>query len=135
MPHSEGVLDGRSGFRGCPGEEVLQEDLHQGCDRDWGNSLGGELCLAGHEPSRRRDLPDLDRASDHAERQRPAAQGRCAAARDAGDDAAVQAEPHGHQARLRSRRVRSLHGSDRRREPIRLLDPDAPGAWKVRRHH
>ena len=54
------------------------------------------------------------RAADHAQRQRPAARRGRHEAGDAGEDAALQAGPDRHQARLRPRRMRRLHGADRR---------------------
>ncbi len=68
------------------------------------------------------------RAAHDADRQRPAAPRRRDEAGNARDDAALQARPHRHEARLRSFRVRRLHGADRRRAALLVLDPHAHGA-------
>ena len=69
--------------------------------------------------------PGVGRAADHAERQRAGAPRRRHEAGNAGDDAPLQAGPHRHQARVRPRRVRRLHGAHRRRAALLLLGPDA----------
>ena len=79
---------------------------------DCGPALGARLGRAPH--------------LDH--RQRPGAPRRCAEAGNPGDDAPLQAGAHRHQARLRSRRVRRLHGAGRRRAALFVLDAHALAA-------
>ena len=62
------------------------------------------------------------RTPRHAQRQWPRPSGRRAAERDVDPHAPLQARPHRHQARLRSLRVRQLHGDARRRRDLFLLD-------------
>ena len=64
------------------------------------------------------------RAADHHQRERNAAARRCDEAGNPGMDAALQARPYRDQARLRPRRVRRLHRSDRRCAPLQLLHAD-----------
>ena len=68
------------------------------------------------------------RAADHDHRQRPSAPRRRDEAGDAGVDAALQAWPHRHQARMRPRRVRRLHCARRRRAPLFVLAAHPHGA-------
>ena len=68
------------------------------------------------------------RAADHAERQRAGAARRRDEAGNAGDDAALQAGADGHQARLRPRGVRRVHGAGGRCAAVFVLDADALGA-------
>ena len=70
----------------------------------------------------------IRRAADHAERQRPEAARRRDEAGNAGDDAALQAGADRHQARLRPRRVRRVHGAHRRCAALFVLGADAHGA-------
>ena len=53
---------------------------------------------------------------------------------NARDDAALQARPHRNEARLRSFRMRRLHGAHRRRAALLVLGPDAHGAQQEGRH-
>ena len=64
----------------------------------------------------------LRRAPDHSERQWPAATRRRDEAGNAGQDAALQARAHRHQAGMRPRRMRRLHGPDRRCAALFVLD-------------
>ena len=78
--------------------------------------------VSGQAPQRQR------RAAADAHRQRPDPARRRRPAGDAGHDAALQARPDRHQARLRPRRVRRLHGAGRRRAALLLLGADPLGA-------
>ena len=84
-----------------------------------GYSLHDRRLLARGRCGRRR------RAHADAQRQWPDAHRRRAAERDARDDAALQARSHGHEARLRPRRVRRMHGAHRRRRDLLVLDTHA----------
>ena len=66
------------------------------------------------------------------QRQRGRATGVRGAAHDAPRGAARAPRAHRHQARLRARRVRRLHGAARRRAPLRLPDARARGRGRTR---
>ena len=68
------------------------------------------------------------RAPHHAERERPGAPRRRDEAGNAGDDAPLQAGAHGHQARVRPRRVRRLHRPHRRCAALLVLGAHAHDA-------
>ena len=109
--------------------------IHQGRDRLRRRRIGRRL--RGRRP-RRRGVRAGRRHGDaarDAERQRPRPAGRRAAERDADPHAALQARPHRHQARLRSCRVRQLHGDARRCGELFLLDADPQRARSQDRHH
>ena len=119
----------RATHRALRARQRLAAQFHQGRDRDRRLGVGDLVvrhacrraasggCARGGRPAR------LAAAG-----QRAHAPGRCPAPGDARHDAALQARSHRHQAGVRPRRVRGLHGHDRRCCALFLLDAYAPGA-------
>ena len=110
--------------------------LHQ--RRDCGRRGG----LVGRVPVSRPGLAagadvraGVGRAPDHVDGERAGpARGRHEAG-NPGDDAALQAGPDRHQARLRPRRVRRLHRAHRRRAALFMLGAYPHGAHARRHDH
>ena len=101
--------------------------VHQGGDRRRRGGVRLELLVPRRTDTALRSglAARRRRAAHDADRQRPAAPRRRDEAGNAGDDPALQAGAHRHQAGLRSLRVRRVHGAHRRRPALLVLDPHA----------
>ena len=123
---SEGVDSTRpSGFSAM---SLSRRNFIKGSNRRRSSRLIGRLSVPRNRRARPGVCTGIGRATHHAQRQRTDAPRRRHEAGNARDDAAVQAGPDRHQAWLRSRGVRRVHGAHRRRAALFVFGADAHGA-------
>ena len=110
-------------------QERFPPQFHQGCHCVRRRSVLRHVPVLLVDGARPADVgARRRRTADHAQGQRPGPPRRRAQAGNAGDDAPIQAGADRHQARMRPRRVRRLHGPHRRCAALLVLDPHPPRA-------
>ena len=109
--------------------DVSRRNFIKGVDCGRGGGVLGQLSVP-HDAAARAAAVGAGqrRAADHAERERAGPARRRDEAGNAGDDAALQAGADGHQAGMRPRGMRRVHGAGRRCAALFVLDADALGA-------